>query len=50
MDDDLELEEDEKAGGIATAIATWLTAIRYMARLHATVDDHFDMKQRSSST
>ena len=37
-----EAEEDEKAGGLATAIETWLTAIRYMADLHETLDDPFD--------
>ena len=41
-----ELEEDESAGGLDTAIDVWLKAIRYMAALHATYDDHFDMELR----
>ena len=42
-DDDMEeLEEDEKVGGLSSAIDVWLTAIKYMAALHATVDDPFD--------
>ena len=39
------LDEDETAGGLQTAIEVWLTAIRYTAALHATVDDPFDDEQ-----
>ena len=42
VEEDNELEEDDKIGGLASAIDVWLTAILYMAELHATLDDPFD--------
>eukprot|EP00966_Prymnesium_polylepis_P243833 5639146-Prymnesium_polylepis.1 len=45
---DEQLGEDEKVGGLATAVEVWLTAIRYMSDLHAPCKDHFDMAERKA--
>ena len=48
-DEEMEhLEEDDKVGGLSTAIDVWLTAIKYLSDLHTPVKDHFDMVQRKA--
>ena len=46
--DDDDLEEDEKVGGLLTAIKVWATAIQYLSDIHATLKSHFDMVERKA--
>ena len=48
-DDEMDvLEEDETVGGLATALEVWRTAIKYMADLHTSLEDHFDLQAREA--
>ena len=44
----MELEEDETAGNLLTAIEVWSTAIQYTKDLHTPYADHFDLQAREA--
>ena len=46
--EEAELDEDDESGNLQTAIAVWHTVIQYMADLHATYTDHFDLTLRNA--
>ena len=47
-EDVADLEEDEKVGGLQSAIDVWLTAIKYTSDLHTPIADHFDLQARKA--
>mmetsp|Transcript_6816 Transcript_6816/g.15988 ORF Transcript_6816/g.15988 Transcript_6816/m.15988 type:complete len:359 (-) Transcript_6816:81-1157(-) len=47
-DGEMELEEDETAGNLLTAIEVWATAIQYTKDLHTPYADHFDLDPEDS--